>query len=178
MEVMFQPLEQFEVFTIFFFFNNFVITNMFIYLSLITFFIYVYIKLASLQMKILSKNSQNLFEQLYNFVFTLVKQQLNVKGYAYFPLILCLFLFILSANLLGMCLYSFTVTSHIIVSFMLSFGMFIGIVSVGIIIQKIEFLNTFIPSGAPKFLIPFLIGIEIISYFLDLLVWVYDCLLI
>src|ERR1700733_9002814 len=110
-EVMCQPLEQFEVFAIFFFFNNFIITNMFIYLSLVTFFIYVYIKLTSLQMKVLSKNSQNLFEQLYNFVFTLVKQQLNVKGYAYFPLILCLFLFILSANLIGMCLYSFTVTS-------------------------------------------------------------------
>jgi ATP synthase subunit 6 len=164
-DLWFQPLEQFEIFIVFYFFNSFILTNMFIYLGLVIFFIYVYIKLTSLQVKILSKNSQNLFEQFYNFVFTLVKQQLNVKGYAYFPLLLCLFLFILSANLIGMCLYSFTVTSHIIVSFMLSFGMFIGIVSVGITIQKIKFLNTFIPSGAPKFLIPFLIGIEIISYF-------------
>lgn len=138
---------------------------MVIYLFLITFLIYFYFKLTFLQIKILSKNSQNLFEQLYNFVFVLLKQQLNVKGFVYFPLILCLFLFILISNLIGMCLYSFTVTSHIIIAFMLSFGMFVGIVLIGIIIQKIGFLNTFVPSGAPKILIPFLIGIEIISYF-------------
>jgi len=138
---------------------------MLIYLFLITFFVYLYFKLTFLQLRIIPKNSQNLFEQLYNFVFILLKQQLNVKGFAYFPLILCLFLFILSSNLIGMCLYSFTVTSHIVVAFMLSFGIFIGVVSIGITIQKIGFLNTFIPSGAPKILVPFLIAIEIISYF-------------
>jgi ATP synthase subunit 6 len=64
-----------------------------------------------------------------------------------------------------MCLYSFTVTSHIIIAFTLSFSIFSGIVLIGIIVQKIGFLNTFVPSGAPKLLIPFLICIEIISYF-------------
>ncbi len=35
----------------------------------------------------------------------------------YFPFILSLFLFVLVANLIGMLPYSFTVTSHIIVTF-------------------------------------------------------------
>ena len=138
---------------------------MLIYLILITLFIYIYFKLTFLEIKILPKNSQNLFEQFYSFVFILVKQQLGFKGFFYFPLVMCLFLFILSSNLIGMCLYSFTVTSHIIIAFILSFGIFIGIVFIGLLIQKIGFLNTFVPSGAPKILVPFLIGIEIISYF-------------
>jgi ATP synthase subunit 6 len=64
-----------------------------------------------------------------------------------------------------MSLYSFTLTSHVTVAFTLSFSFFISIVFVGILIQKISFLNTFIPAGAPKILKPFLICIEIISYF-------------
>lgn len=104
-------------------------------------------------------------EQLYNFVFGLVKQQINVKGYAYFPIIFSLFLSILFANLIGMSLYSFTITSHVVVAFTLSFSFFIGIVITGILIQKASFIYTFVPSGAPKILTPFLIGIEIISYF-------------
>ena len=64
-----------------------------------------------------------------------------------------------------MSLYSFTLTSHVTIAFTLSFSFFIAIVLIGILIQKSSFVNTFIPSGAPKILIPFLIGIEIISYF-------------
>jgi ATP synthase subunit 6 len=159
-----QPLEQFEVFV--FFNKNFaLITNMIIYLFLIVFVIYIFFKLISLKYEVLAKNSQNLFEGLYNFILTIIKQQIDKDGFAYFPLVFCLFLFILVSNLLGMCLYSFTVTSHIIIAFMLSFSMFIGIVLTGIFVQKVGFLSTFVPSGAPAVLKPFLICIEIISYF-------------
>ena len=76
-----------------------------------------------------------------------------------------LFLFILVSNLVGMSLYSFTLTSHVTIAFTLSFSFFIAIVTTGIYIQKAAFVNTFIPSGAPKALKPFIIGIEILSYF-------------
>jgi len=64
-----------------------------------------------------------------------------------------------------MSLYSFTLTSHITVAFTLSFAFFIAVVIIGLLIQKVSFINTFIPSGAPKLLLPFLVVIEIISYF-------------
>ena len=64
-----------------------------------------------------------------------------------------------------MSLYSFTLTSHVTVAFTLSFSFFLSIVIVGILIQKAKFVDTFIPAGAPKILKPFLIGVEIISYF-------------
>lgn len=104
-------------------------------------------------------------EEIYLFVFNLLKQQVGRKGYGYFPLKFTLFLFILFGNLLGMSLYSFTVTSHAVVTFGFAFAFFIGILIIGIITQKVKFLNTFIPSGSPVFLLPFMIFIEIISYF-------------
>lgn len=138
---------------------------MLIYLLLLKLFLYLYLRFIFQLAKLIPYNTQTLLEQVYNFVFTVLKQQLNLKGFVYFPLIFSVFLFILIANLLGMCLYSFTVTSHIIVAFMLSFSIFIGILIIGMVIQKTKFIYTFVPSGAPKILIPFLIGIEIISYF-------------
>ncbi len=101
---------------------------------------------------------------MYSFVFNLIKQQIGIKGYPYFPLKFTLFLFILLGNLLGMTLYSFTITSHAVITFGLAFSFFIGIVIIGIVTQKIKFLNTFIPSGSPAALLPFMIVIEIISY--------------
>ncbi|MCL4171308.1 UNVERIFIED_CONTAM: hypothetical protein GTU68_032781 [Idotea baltica] len=64
-----------------------------------------------------------------------------------------------------MTLYSFTVTSHALITFSFSFAFFIGILIIGIITQKIKFLNTFVPSGSPAALLPFMIFIEIVSYF-------------
>eukprot|EP01093_Parvamoeba_rugata_P019758 TRINITY_DN912_c0_g1_i3.p1 TRINITY_DN912_c0_g1~~TRINITY_DN912_c0_g1_i3.p1 ORF type:complete len:145 (+),score=25.64 TRINITY_DN912_c0_g1_i3:873-1307(+) len=63
-----------------------------------------------------------------------------------------------------MTLYSFTITSHAVITFSLSFAFFIGVVIVGIVTQKVKFLQTFVPSGAPAALLPFLVVIEIISY--------------
>lgn len=160
----FQPLEQFEIV----FLGNLAgipINNSLIYLIIVYLVIRFLFGLVFVNMRLIPYNLQTFVEQIYNFVFGLVKQQINVSGFAYFPVIFTLFLFILIANLVGMSLYSFTLTSHVTVAFTLSFSFFISIVLVGILIQKASFVNTFIPSGAPKILKPFLIGIEVISYF-------------
>jgi ATP synthase subunit 6 len=162
--VLIQPLEQFEIIFLGYF-RNYQINNALLYLIFVYLLIRFIFGMVFMKLRIIPYNLQILVEQLYNFVFGLIKQQINVSGYAYFPIIFSLFIFILVANLIGMSLYSFTLTSHVTVAFTLSFAFFIAIVLVGILIQKAAFVNTFIPSGAPKFLIPFLIGIEIISYF-------------
>ncbi len=159
-----QPLDQFEIIFLGYFFT-FPINTILIYLILVYLIIRFFFDIIFVKLSLLPYNQQLLGEKIYNFVFGLVKQQINSNGYAYFPLIFTLFLFILIANLIGMSLYSFTLTSHVSIAFTLSFSFFIGIVLVGILIQKVSFINTFIPSGAPAILIPFLIGIEIISYF-------------
>ena len=159
-----QPLEQFEIIflgTL----GGIPINNSLIYLIFVFLIIRFLFGIVLYNLKIVPYNLQIIVEQIYSFVFGLVKQQINVSGYAYFPIIFTLFLFILISNLVGMSLYSFTLTSHVTIAFTLSFSYFIAIVVTGIYIQRMSFVNTFIPSGAPKALKPFVIGIEILSYF-------------
>ena len=159
----FQPLDQFEI-TFFSYIKGVPITNIGIYMFFVCLIIWFLFELIFIDFKIIPNRWQTLFESLYIFVFDLIKQQVGPKGYPYFPLKFTLFLFILVANLLGMTLYSFTITSHAITTFSLSFAFFIGIVIIGVVTQKVKFLNTFVPSGSPAALLPFMVIIEIISY--------------
>lgn len=162
--ILIQPLDQFEIIFLGTF-AGITINNSLIYLIIVYLVIRFFFGLVIEDLRLIPYNLQIFIEQIYKFVFGLVKQQINTNGFAYFPIIFALFLFILVSNLVGMSLYSFTLTSHVTIAFTLSFSFFISIVIIGILIQKASFVNTFIPSGAPRQLKPFLIGIEILSYF-------------
>ena len=161
--ILFQPLEQFEVVYLTTFYG-YIINNSILYLILVYLLIRFFFGFVLFQLNTIPKNWQSFLELIYKFVFGLVKQQIGSKGYAYFPILFTLFIFILVANLIGMTLYSFTLTSHITIAFTLSFSFFIGIVIVGIINLKVKFLDLFVPHGAPKNLLPFIVAIEIVSY--------------
>jgi F-type H+-transporting ATPase subunit a len=66
--------------------------------------------------------------------------------------------------MIGMLPYSFTVTSHIIVTFMLAATVFIGVTIIGFIKHGIKYLELFVPKGVPIILLPLIVIIEIISY--------------
>jgi F-type H+-transporting ATPase subunit a len=83
----------------------------------------------------------------------------------YFPFVFTLFMFVLFLNMLGMVPYSFTVTSHIIVTFAMALFIFIGVTIIGFIRHGAGFLKFFVPSGVPMALLPLLVVIELISYF-------------
>ncbi|KAM0009094.1 ATP synthase subunit a [Helianthus debilis subsp. tardiflorus] len=82
----------------------------------------------------------------------------NVKQ-KFFPCILVTFTFLLFCNLQGMIPYSFTVTSHFLITLGLSFSIFSGITIVGL-----HFLSFLLPAGVPLPLAPFLVLLELISY--------------
>jgi F-type H+-transporting ATPase subunit a len=86
------------------------------------------------------------------------------KAKPYFPFVFSLFMFVLFCNMLGMLPYSFTVTSHIIVTFALAAVIFIGVTIIGFVNHGTGYLKLFIPSGVPLFLLPLIVIIEIISY--------------
>jgi F-type H+-transporting ATPase subunit a len=86
------------------------------------------------------------------------------KAKPYFPFVFSLFMFVLFCNMLGMLPYSFTVTSHIIVTFALAAVIFVGVTIIGFVNHGIGYLKLFIPSGVPLFLLPLIVIIEIISY--------------
>jgi ATP synthase subunit 6 len=82
----------------------------------------------------------------------------------YFPLITVIFSFILFSNLIGLIPYSFTATSHLIVTFTLSFSVFIGINIITFKKYKIKTFSLFLPSNTTFFLALLLVPIELISY--------------
>ncbi|PJI37434.1 F0F1 ATP synthase subunit A [Ferrovibrio sp.] len=107
---------------------------------------------------------QSVAELSYEFVANMVRENVGPNGRQYFPFIFTLFIFVLMANMLGMVPYSFTVTSHIIVTFALAITVFLGVTVVAIARNGIHFFTHFMPAGVPMWLAPIIVPIEIISY--------------
>nr|YP_009138113.1 H-transporting ATPase [Lobosphaera incisa]AKF78671.1 H-transporting ATPase [Lobosphaera incisa] len=107
---------------------------------------------------------QSLVEMIYEFVVSLVDEQIGPKGRKYFPLIFTLFVFLIFTNLIGMVPYSFTATSHLVVTFGLSVSLFIGITIVGFQTHGLHFFSFLLPKGAPLSLAPLLVVLELVSY--------------
>lgn len=107
---------------------------------------------------------QSVAELSYEFVANMVRDNVGTSGMKYFPFIFTLFMFVLVLNMLGMVPYSFTVTSHIIVTFALAAFIFVGVTLIGFWKHGIGFLKFFVPSGVPFLMLPLLVVIEVISY--------------
>ena len=85
--------------------------------------------------------------------------------YGFGQFIFTIFMFVLFLNMLGMMPYSFTVTSHIAVTFALAFLIFLLVTIVGFVKHGLGFFGYFAPKGDPIFMLPLLVIIEVISYF-------------
>jgi F-type H+-transporting ATPase subunit a len=103
-------------------------------------------------------------EIMYEFIANLLRDTVGSQGRAYFPFVFTLFMFVLIGNLLGMTPYSFTFTSHIIVTFAMALVIFIGVTILGFIKHGMHFFTFFAPPGTPLPMLPLLVPIEIISY--------------
>lgn len=181
-----QPFEQFEIYNIFTFlamapgwvFFVFMPTNYEFYLVVITFILLIPLfhnnddhvlsvflpkSYKLLPWRLVSRKLQLVLEKFYIFIFELIYQQVGFLGQQFIPLFFTLFSFIILANVIGLVPYSFTLTSHIMLTFTLSFSVFIGLTLLAIMMQP-NFFALFIPRGVPSGLIPFLFVIEIISY--------------
>jgi F-type H+-transporting ATPase subunit a len=109
---------------------------------------------------------QSIAELLYEFVAKLVRDSIGEEGMKFFPFVFTLFMFILAMNLLGMVPYSFTVTSHIVVTFALAAFVWLMVTATGFARHGFGYLKLFVPEGVPLWLMPVIIPIELISYFI------------
>jgi F-type H+-transporting ATPase subunit a len=107
---------------------------------------------------------QVLAELSYEFIANMIRDNVGQEGRRYFPFIFTLFMFIFAGNLIGMVPYSFTFTSHLIVTFGLAMVVFIGVTIIGIVKHGVKFLGFFLPHGVPWYLAWLIIPIEILSY--------------
>ena len=107
---------------------------------------------------------QSVAELAYEFVAGVLRDNVGQAGRPYFPFIFSLFMFILFCNAIGMIPYTFTVTSHIIVTFAMALFVFLGVTLIGFWKHGLHFLAFFVPHGVPKALLPLVVVIEVISF--------------
>lgn len=107
---------------------------------------------------------QSLAELSYLFIADQVKDTVGNAGKKYFPLVFTIFMFVLFGNLLGMIPYSFTFTSHIIVTFAMAMALFIFVTLVAIWKHGFKFVGFFLPDGTPLWMAPLMFFIELFAY--------------
>lgn len=106
-----------------------------------------------------------LMNTFYTFLVTILNENISKKSFYFLPFLFVLFFFLVSANLFGMIPYSFALTSHFAITLFLSFLTFFSAVVLGFQQHGLKFFGLFLPNGAPFVLAPFLILVELISFF-------------
>jgi len=107
---------------------------------------------------------QMLAEKLYDMIADMVTNTAGEDAKPFFPFIFSIFIFILFCNLFGMFPHSLAVTSHILVNVAIALTLFAIILVTGFVRHGAHFLHLFVPPGAPKFMLPFLVVIELFSF--------------
>ena len=131
------PMHQFEVYSLGPEINlgsiNLSFTNASLFMtisaSVILFFLFIGTKKKSL----IPSKIQLVSEMSYSFVAKMINDTAGSSAKPFFPFIFTLFMFVLFCNMVGMLPYSFTVTSHIIVTFVLASIVFVGVTIIGFI---------------------------------------------
>jgi len=143
----------------------FSISNATVWFALAVLFIYLLFVVGSSGRSMVPTRIQSIGEVIYGVIYKMVEDICGKDGVKYFPYIFSIFLFILAANLLGLIPYSFTTTSHIAVTALLAFVIFIVITIIGFAKNGSGYLALFWIDSAPLPLRPILFVIEVISYF-------------
>jgi F-type H+-transporting ATPase subunit a len=124
----------------------------------------LFLSLAMRKPAMVPGRMQVMAEMLYSFIANMIRENIGTKGMQYFPLIFTLFMVVLMGNLLGLIPYSFTYTSHLIVTVALAFLVFLTVIIFGIAKHGTHFFSIFMPPGVPLWLVPLILPLEIISF--------------
>ena len=116
--------------------------------------ILLFLFLGTKEKKIIPDKIQLIAEMFYTFVAKMISDTAGTKAKPYFPFIFSLFMFVLFCNMVGMLPYSFTVTSHIIVTLIMALFIFIAVTIIGFAKHGFKYLSIFVPSGVPVVLLP------------------------
>ena len=109
---------------------------------------------------------QSVAEISYEFVANTIRSTAGSAGMKFFPLVFSLFMFIAVSNLIGIIPYTFTVASHLIVTAAMALLVFFIVLFYGFYKNGLKFFKLFVPSGVPIYILPLVVFIEVISFFL------------
>jgi len=167
----YSPLEQFEIIPLiplYFGILDFSITNETIILGIIFLLLLILFITSTdnnLSFFLVPKNWFIFVEGMFSLILSMISDNIaSKKGQYFFPFVFSIFGYIVLLNLIGLVPYSFTLTSHLIVTFALALFMFIGINIICIRIHGLEFFSLFLPGGTSFALALLLVPIELISF--------------
>jgi ATP synthase subunit 6 len=169
--MVYSPLDQFKIAPLFslqiagldFSFTNFLLVSL-LTLFVIQTLVFLIKEPTSNSFFVIPSGWQNLIEKLYALVTQLLSDIITTGSEKYFPFMAVLFMFILSNNLIGMVPYSFTITSHITLTFFMSFSIFVAMNIIGFQRHGVELFSLFLPANSGFFLALLLVPVELISY--------------
>jgi F-type H+-transporting ATPase subunit a len=139
-------------------------TNSALYMFVIVGIVSVLLIGATTGRAVVPGRMQSLAEVFYEFVANTVRSSAGTEGMRFFPFVFTLFVFVLFANLIGLIPYSFTVTSQLVITATLALLVFFIVVGYGFWRHGLHFLNLFVPKGVPKYILPAIVAIEVLSF--------------
>ncbi|MEM7679990.1 MAG: F0F1 ATP synthase subunit A [Pseudomonadota bacterium] len=139
-------------------------TNSSLWMMIGAFLASSFLMISSQKQAMVPGRIQVLSEMLYEFVANMIRENTGSGGKVYFPFIFTLFIVVLMGNVLGLIPYSFTYTSHIIVTLAMAMMVFLAVTIFGFMNHGTKFLSLFAPSGVPLALQFLIIPIEVLSF--------------
>jgi F-type H+-transporting ATPase subunit a len=107
---------------------------------------------------------QSAAELSYVFIASTIRSTAGEDGMKFFPLVYSIFMFILVANVISIIPFTFSVTSHIIITAAFALLVFFTVLIYGFYKNGLKFFKIFVPPGIPIYILPLVVLIEIISF--------------
>jgi F-type H+-transporting ATPase subunit a len=139
-------------------------TNSALFMVIICLVIVALMLLTTQSRALVPGRMQSVAELSYEFVADTIKSTAGTEGMKFLPLVFTLFMFILVANLIGLIPYTFTITSHIIITAALALTVFVTVLVYGFWKNGLKFFKLFVPSGIPVYILPLIVFIEVLSF--------------
>jgi F-type H+-transporting ATPase subunit a len=139
-------------------------TNSALYMAIVVVGIAALLLGASSSRALVPGRMQSIAELSYEFVADTINSTAGKEGMRFFPFVFTLFMFILVANVIGLIPYTFTVTTHIIITAALALSVFLTVIVYGFYRNGLHFFGLFVPSGIPIYILPLIVFIEVLSF--------------
>jgi F-type H+-transporting ATPase subunit a len=139
-------------------------TNSALYMLIAVAVVSVFLLASTRSRALVPSRVQAVSEMFYEFVADMIRGAAGPEGMQFFPLVFSLFMFIFVANVMGLIPFSFTVTSHIIITVALALLVFVTVIVAGFWKHGLHFLRVFVPSGIPVYILPLVVTMEVFSF--------------
>ena len=146
---------------------NLAFTNSALYMGIAVGIIAALMLGATAQRQLVPGRLQSVAELAYEFIADTIRNTVGEDGMRFFPLVFSLFMFILVSNMVGLIPYNFTVASHLIVTVALALVVFFTVIIYGFWKNGLHFFKKFVPSGVPVYILPFVVMLEVFSFFVQ-----------